>query len=98
MTKLEQLADGIYDIATHKRTLFLDETVAYEDLLRAAQKVVDWASAYVDEQTGMPRHHWVCHLHVNRRDRFGHRHCTCGATALFTALAAFRAAEAKGPA
>jgi len=93
MTRLEQLA--WYQESYEEFGLFDGQRDA--DLLRAAQTVVDWASAYVDEQTGMPRHHWVCHLHVNRRDRFGHRHCTCGATALFTALAAFRAAEAKEP-
>jgi len=93
MTKLEQLADGIYDIATHKRTLFLDETVAYEDLLRAAQAVVDAAGVYVDAPSDEPSHHWYCALHKIRL-----KPCTCGAAALFTALAAFRAAEAKGPA
>ena len=84
MTKLEKLAQS------QEREDLIDGT-GHADLLRAAQAVIDAASVYVS-QPSVPEHHWRC---MRYHYRASADTCTCGATALFTALAALRAAEAK---
>ena len=87
MTKLEQLAQWI------TREDLIDGT-DYAGLFRSAQKVVDATRVYVGAFADKPWHPWGCALIYPTHPS---NVCTCGATALFTALANFRAAEAKGP-
>jgi len=99
MTRLERIAryqerDPEYVLYVGKDNV--DMLRAAQDnagLLRAAQAVVDAAGVYVLNQVVPYSHRWHC---ASPPDPVGVNTCTCGATALFTALAAFRAAEAKG--